>query len=552
MTHHARLALALFILALLPSFLSAAGRNSSRPELTMEATTQSGAGALAIRVFGDSGELKGSFGGAEVYINTSYMGYSPYTATSLAPGSYLIRIVASGYYDDEYWLKVDEKESYSLIFRLERKTGFLSALVMPSDATVLVDGREVSPGLARLTTGVHRVIVRRFAYDQKDFTVTIFEDSVTTLNVSLAESPFAIAALRVHRAAFDPNNAGVLGSTEISFRVTSYGQGRLEILDASGLAVASFDFPSFSTWEQAVTWNGKGASGSESAVPLPDGTYTVRLSARAAPRIGPDGSDVSSASAAPLKLESAVTLDSSLAISPYGVVGALPGLLFFPDPARVPSGTFAIDASAHAGSLLLAGKDGSGMVIGLGFGASLGDVGLALSGSVDTAKGATRAAASARVGLLEKDPKGLDFSLFMRASLASGLETDPFDPLAAATDAIDIEASLPLAFERGLLHVGIAPGALLALPIGGQAFEAAPLVRAGCWYADRSWRAGLSAVLAAESFSDPTPAWPLALALEFRKLIDATPLECSAALHCSISPSVDPAFGFDLGFGLLF
>ena len=67
--------------------LSASGFESDPPGISTEATGLAGRAALEVRVFGDSGELEGLYGGAEVFMSRarlmdSFSSTSPFFVTS--------------------------------------------------------------------------------------------------------------------------------------------------------------------------------------------------------------------------------------------------------------------------------------------------------------------------------------------------------------------------------------------------------------------------------------------------------------------------------------
>lgn len=167
-----RLALALFA-ALAGPLLSQAAAQSHSVETT--ATTVEGAASLTVRVFGETGELKGAFGGARVYVNRAYVGTAPWSAATMAPGTYLMGVEADGYRPQEFAIVLQEKTSYVVTMVLERRTGFLSTRVEPADAEVLIDGKSARPGLVELPTGAHELRVRRFAFVEECFTVHVAE-----------------------------------------------------------------------------------------------------------------------------------------------------------------------------------------------------------------------------------------------------------------------------------------------------------------------------------------------------------------------------------------
>lgn len=545
----ASLALAALVGLCGPSIHRAAAQSWS---VETTATTTEGSASLTVRVFGDSGELKGAFGGAGVYINRGYVGRAPWSVGAISPGTYLLGADADGYYPQEMTIALQEKTSYTITFVLQRRTGFLSTMVDPADSQVFIDGKASRPGVVELPTGSHNVTVRRFAYAERSFTVRIDERMTTFLDARLELARFEVGRLGASRPAFDPRNAGVLGRTFLSFRVTAYGSGTLEVLFPDGSVAASFDFPLFEDWDQGATWNGRDASGAV----LPDGSYCVRLRARPVRPEAPGAEEGGTAAAegdGEVLRETEVRIDSSLAISPLGASGATAGLLRFPEPGRLLPGLSATGLGLYAGEASFAGDEGVGLEAS--FVHSFGAVSLGASAAMDdTGSEAWSAALSVGAPIAAVAPDGpLLAGVLFRASYdgraASG---EPWNGALAADD-FGLELSLPAALAADGFRIGLAPGLRLSLPAGGGKAGIAPMASAGLWYAGRTMRAGLSCRAVASSFLAPLDlALPLGLAGEINLALDPTPLVLRAALLSELTPGSGADWGLYLGLDFLF
>ena len=527
-----------------------AGAQSWSVETT--ATTNEGSASVTVRVFGDSGELKGAFGGAGVYVNRSYVGHAPWSVGSMAPGTYLFGADADGYYPQEVSIVLAEKTSYTVTFVLRHRTGFLSTFTSPADAEILVDGKSSRAGTVELPTGSHNVLVRRFAYTEQSFTVRIADRATTFLDVRLSLAPFAVGGLEVSRPAFDPRNSGVLGGTSLSFSVTSYGSGAMELLSPDGAVVASFDFPLFEDWVQGVEWKGRDASGAV----LPDGSYRVRLRARPVQPAGLAGAAEGVApaeSAEETVREAEVRIDSSLALSPLGASGALAGLLCYPEAGRLLPGLSVAGLGIYAGEATFAGEAGAGLEAS--FVHSFGGVSLGASAALDDI-GSEAWSAAVAVGapiVPESAPGPLVAGALFRVSYDSAATGgEPWN--SAAEDGFGLELSLPAAVTLGSFRAGLAPGLRLTIPSGGAAEAGiAPMVNAGFWYAGRTLRAGLSCRALAASFAAPLDlALPLRLAGELALALDPTPLVLRTAVLAELAPGSGAAWGLYIGLDFLF
>lgn len=528
--------------------------------VTTETTTAEGLAGLLVRVFTGDKEFKSSYGGAMVSLDRQEAGWAPWTSASLKPGSYLVGVEAPGYYPLEIELNLAEKTLTTVVFTLKRMTGFLDPRLDPADASIVIDGKELARGLVELPTGRYRAIVRRFAYVEREVYFLIGDREITTLQVGLDKAPFKITDLSSRREAFDPRNVGILGTTELSFRVSSFGSGSLEILSPEGEPVARFDFPSFTDWNQAATW--KGRSRDAAGSPLPDGDYLVRLRAKAAPAL--EGGSAATEET----LEIKVAIDSSLIISPQGSAGAMPGLLLFPEPGATGTGQFSLQFGASASQ-----TDGSGVlgspVVDMGLSASFGKTGLGFSFLASTSSQGSGTASQEQLGMalsyrrslmgrtgLAAKPGDPALGLFLRAAWAGSMVAPSILASGTAADAFSLELGLPfmapVTTGEASLQLGLSPALLASLPPAGSPVVA-PALRACAELVTRRLQAGLSAFAAPPSFQDLAAGdWSWAAAAEFRCILVPTPLTLSASAGARGTLSTDPVFRASMALGFMF
>jgi PEGA domain. len=260
----------------------------------------------------------------------------PYT-NSISPGSHYIELDLIGYYKLGFWLMLDEKTKYTMTFHPERITSYLSIEVEPADASIRIDGRSVGQGIVKIVEGRHRVEIKRFGYFERTIDAEVSEQATSFIALSLEKAPFAISDLGFDRPVFNPRNVGTRGKTSLSFIASSYGSARAEIFAPDGSLVATLEFPNIETWAQSRVWEGLGPD----RAPLPDGVYSVMLTATPAPDAGIQSDARVSASAE-------TRIDSSVVIRSYGTASAVPGLLYMPDPLSQPAGVLAVEASWFA------------------------------------------------------------------------------------------------------------------------------------------------------------------------------------------------------------
>ncbi len=329
--------------------------NDQRVQINTEPTLD--ASLSAFEIFCD-------VGGGELYIDKTDLGSLPsgnipYEG-SIVPGSHYFEAVLPGYRTLGFWLLLEQKTKYTITLVPERITGYLSIDVEPVDASVsidetMIDGSSAGRGSFEVPVGPHKLKIRRFGYIEQSLDVAVTEKATYYVKLSLAKAPFSITGLGFDRPVFNPRNAGAPGRTRLVFNASNYGSATAEIRGptgaqgAEGPVVATLDFPTIDTWGQSRYWDGSGADGA----PLPDGSYSVAVTAKPAPGVppqpegrSPDGGEVGQDGTVTLRTEARI--DSTLVIRSFGTASAVPGLLFMPDPLVQPGGTLAAEASWFA------------------------------------------------------------------------------------------------------------------------------------------------------------------------------------------------------------
>ncbi|MCK5198397.1 MAG: PEGA domain-containing protein, partial [Spirochaetales bacterium] len=259
----------------------------------------------------------------DVYISDSYAGISPVTEL-LPPGNYRITVEKEGYYTATEWVNYTEGDSVEIYIDLEPIIGFLQINTKHSDIKISTGWDKLDSDINELQIGRHLIEAELFGFEPWQKYVEITENTTTTLSINLTPSSFRFSSLFVNRKAFNPSNPAGLGESRISFDVTTYGTGELEILRADGESVLTHIFPSFTENDQGFSWNGKDGYGKK----LPDGSYHIVVSGRDL-----DGNN------SELK-ETEVTIDSSLIIRIRNTFSGVSGTLFCPTPDILPTGSF--------------------------------------------------------------------------------------------------------------------------------------------------------------------------------------------------------------------
>ncbi|MEI6876070.1 MAG: hypothetical protein WCL50_13175 [Spirochaetota bacterium] len=326
-------------------------------------------------------------------------------------------------------------------------------------------------------------------------------------------SEFAIS-----RPSFNPANSGPLGMLQISFRVSSYGSGVLEILDDREKTVFSRSLPGFETWQQSLIWDGRDPEGGI----LDDGKYEIRLKTFA---LGQEATE-----AKPLSRE--VIIDSRSIARPYGSGGALAGLSYFPEVGSIPAGLGTFDVAAawnYSRRGALVSISGSWSTESLLFG-------LSARSSFASADLTTADLEAGLVWPLE-GASLLDFAL--AGSLGSAVDaagTWSFRGLFLAPALLQFP-EIPDA-KAITLSIGLAPGFSLVWKAGQQAPGLALEAESGLALATSSWKLGLSARSSLAGLERFTPTWSgLSAAIEGRLVLAPSPLVVFTSLSASLSPA---------------
>lgn len=210
---------------------------------------------------------------ADIYINGKAFGKSPLATVDLGATTYTLEIRKSGYDTIKCRIQLRKHYTYTYNFVMQKTCGFIDVSNVPSGSTVYVDGVSHSSFPIEVSPGSHTVKVRKFGY--QDFSESIYVENHATVGVrvSLITAPFELRNFRVSKKQINPDYKSSIGKITISFSVTNTGSALITINDRYGNTVWSYNFSSFSTWEQSVSWNG---FGNDNEV-IPDGEYTVNL-----------------------------------------------------------------------------------------------------------------------------------------------------------------------------------------------------------------------------------------------------------------------------------
>ncbi|MBN2874398.1 MAG: PEGA domain-containing protein, partial [Spirochaetales bacterium] len=335
----------------------------SSPTLSVESLPQAGLCSLSVR---------SDDRGAAVRLDHQYRGTVPLDMAGITPGSHLLVLSKSGYYDAQITLSLAADTKTTVTVSLEPKTGFLRVETTPADATVIIDGTRYDPGVIEVPAGLLDVEIEAFGFIRRSYSVYIPERMFADITATLEPSPFEAGDFVVSGAHFNPRNAGRRGQARVSFSVSATGSATAIIVDSEGSEWQRLELGPFDDWAQSLSWDGR----DERGTPAPDGEYTMLL--RVLPGAGVESSQ------SEYSFSAALVVDAQLILSPVGSFGALPGSVWAPsgrtpayDGVRIDAygqsifdeeapggatGAFSMSASISLDNLLEAGL---GMEIGI-------------------------------------------------------------------------------------------------------------------------------------------------------------------------------------------
>ena len=268
--------------------------------------------------------------GAEVYSGLEYLGDTP-LFLKVDPGNYRLRIEKSGYYPVSFWVAF-ESGSTTVNVSLEQIIGYLYLKTTPSDPIARMPVQEIGQGVNVLPVGSYRLTLKRFGYEEQLISFEIYEKATTEIILAMNEAELRIDGVAASRRRFSPENPGTLGTTKITFQVTTWGDGTAEVFSPDGRIVYSETLPRFTDWDQSFIWNGRDSSGNT----VEDGDYEIRISAENETQH--------------LKESIIVQVDRSAIISYRSPISGSPGLFFCPLPDLLPEGALQLSVLAFGGT----------------------------------------------------------------------------------------------------------------------------------------------------------------------------------------------------------
>jgi len=289
-------------------------------------------------------ELHSNPTAAFVRIDGIRRGKTPLVIPDLSPGKHFVVLERDGYWDREITLGVPENRKLIVDLELREATGFLRIDMKPAilrDGTetrrpfeprLEIDGTIRRTGNIELKEGPHRVRALAFGFEEETRTILILRGMTNSMNIELQKADFSVEKLRTARTRFNPRNPGLLGSCQISFRVTAPGTAKVYLKSNDGTRFVLSELPGFTTWEQSILWDGRDGDGN----PVHDGSWEIHVEAESTPF---DGEEIAAS-----HRKTAVAVDSTIRILPASISAHSAGFLFAPDARLLPAGSFELEA----------------------------------------------------------------------------------------------------------------------------------------------------------------------------------------------------------------
>ena len=174
---------------------------------------------------------------ATIYIDGKSTGKTPKTITDLQPATHLVEVKMDGYETWSESVEVKGDKENSLTADLQKITGSVNIISVPSDATIYLDGEETGTfpdTLKSISIGVHEVEVKKDGFAEWKKTINIKRGKEITLNavlqpntgtVSIASEPSeATTLLDGNEIGKTPvNKAGIkIGTHEVQIQKDGY------------------------------------------------------------------------------------------------------------------------------------------------------------------------------------------------------------------------------------------------------------------------------------------------------------------------------------------
>ncbi len=390
--------------------------------------------------------------GAEIYIDRTYQGKTPLTLTP-GSGRYRITLKKEGYYSESRWIEYNTGTSVSINFPLKQITGYLYLTTYPSETEVKASSFGLSKGVNELPIGNYTISADLFGYDHFSTNITIYEKSTTNLIIHMQPSKFSFSPLSLTRQVFNPNNPSGLGTSRISFTVTTYGKGILSIKSEDGTTVRKHQFEPFTTWEQGFTWDGKDSRGRT----VPDGRYRITL-------IGVDSKGVEKDTKTAV-----IRIDHSLIIKDRNSFSGASGTMFSPTPDTLPMGSVQIDIGSigHMESNLYRFPTSVALRV-----VPTEQLEADITGGIllqSPADNAYFAGIALKKGLIPQGNSPFSLSFIAKGSYLFGTYTD------SLTNFTGLSVSLPAALTFGPVTLAVTPDILLSpyrVSVGNEAYPA--------------------------------------------------------------------------------
>ena len=218
-------------------------------------------------------EVKSNVSGASIYLDGTYMGTTPATLKDLEPGLHTVKLSKTHYETESDTVELTGGYISTSDFYLEKISGFLTVNTDPYDASVSLNGKEISKNRYELDEGVYSIRIKAFGYEELEDTVRIERNRILTVDEILDRAQFRISSFIASAREFNPSNKKISNSIRFSWNVNAPASGWIEIKDEYGDVLCTLE-ANISSSSGGITW-----SGLIGGIPISDGNYTATLKA---------------------------------------------------------------------------------------------------------------------------------------------------------------------------------------------------------------------------------------------------------------------------------
>jgi len=488
--------------------------------------------------------------GGEIWFDRSFLGRDEQLLTEVPPGSYPVEFRKEGYRTESLWLTLEEGTAYTLSAELLPQSAVLDLSLLPEDARVYRENRELDKTRREVPAGVWELKILRFGYQPVRLRLNLAAGEVREIRPDFLPVDPEILEFRLPGRSLNPGSLTGTGVLEGRFRISAPSAGRLEVADLSGTLLWTRLWPLIESETTEFSYDGTDNTG----VFLPEGEYRIRF-------ILFDPADGETD-----RRETSFRMDSRGDDRPRSLWSGSSGLLLAPRAAVLSRGVRQIGFSGFYRPGPAAGEEAvmsfhSGFRTSPAEGLEAAVTASFTAGGEETGR-FSQGGMSARYRIAGRGDRGPGLAVQLRGTLRTDSTADPFTDFSGAALTLPAEWNLPL--RQGTLRFLAAPeiqfsGIRMEVPSADppeKGWFSRLYGRAGILWDSRRLSAGVSAAFRSSPFLENRSFLPTALELpvetagEIRWLFPEASLEAALSVFLSFDGDTGPAPGAGLSLTL--